>query len=193
MFVALLTGSSAFVFNSSLFHVTLSGTYPPRPPCILDRDVHLLSGNVTQASGGIVNVTVVNGTLPDYELVFGPAIHDRGFIVHNVTARLPCNGTAVAVAPGYAGCQDPSTGGKDFCNAIMFADDPSPDVPPHNHWLLSVGVNPPLPPVPCNAVYDESACDAKDACRWCSSEDGRHALCFTKGHTPGGSQWVCSR
>ena len=72
---------------------------------------------------------------------------------------------AVAVAPGYAGCQDPSTGGKDFCNAIIFADDPSPDVPPHNHWLLSVGVNPPLPPVPCNAVYDESACDATDRAR----------------------------
>ena len=31
-------------FNSTLFHVALGGTEPPRPSCILDRDVHLLSG-----------------------------------------------------------------------------------------------------------------------------------------------------
>ena len=74
-------------------------------------------------------MNVVNKTMPDYKLIFGPAIHDRGFIVHNVTAHLPCNTTAMTVVPGYAGCEDPSTGGKDVCNAISFADDPSPDVP----------------------------------------------------------------
>ena len=128
---------------------------------------------VTAAVGGTVRVTVVNKTMPDYDLVFGPAIHDRGFIVHNVTAALPCGTTtatsnddasvdadadatasrsmAVRVAaadgvPGYAGCEDPATGGRDVCNAIVFQDDPSPDVPPHHHWLLSIGINPPLPP-----------------------------------------------
>ena len=179
-------------FNSTLFHVALGGTEPPRPSCILDRDVHLLSGTVTATSGGTVTVTVVNKTMPDYKLIFGPAIHDRGFIVHNVTAHLPCNTTAMTVVPGYAGCEDPSTGGKDVCNAISFADDPSPDVPPHDHWILSIGMNPPLPNVPCSETFDESACDVKDECRWCSSKD--HALCFDEGHTPSGAAgWSCSR
>ena len=119
-------------FNSTLFHVALAGTEPPRPSCILDRDVHLLSGMVTASCGGTVTVNVVNKTMPDYKLIFGPAIHDRGFIVHNVTAHLPCNTTAMTVVPGYAGCEDPSTGGKDVCNAIMFSEDPSPDVPAPN-------------------------------------------------------------
>ena len=148
---ALVVGASSparadVIFNSTLFHITLQGTYPPRPSCILDRDVHLLSGTVTAVKGGTVRVTVVNKTMPDYDLVFGPSIHDRGFIVHNVTAKLPCNATAAV--PGYAGCEDPATGGRDVCNSIVFQDDPSPDVPPHHHWLLSIGINPPLTPAP---------------------------------------------
>jgi len=75
-------------FNNTLFHVTLAGTFPPTPSCILNRDVHLLSGAVDGDKGGVVNVHVVNGTLPDYNLFFGPTIKDRGFLVHNVTAKL---------------------------------------------------------------------------------------------------------
>ena len=81
-------------FNDTLFHVTLAGTFPPTPSCILNRDVHLLSGTVDGQTGGTVRVRVINGTLPDYDLVFGPSIKDRGFLVHNVTAKLPCNSAA---------------------------------------------------------------------------------------------------
>ena len=98
-------------------------------------------------------------------LAFGSAIHDRGFIVHNVTAKLPCNTSTATGVPGYAGCEDPSRGGKDVCNSIVFQDVPSPDVPPHYHWLLSVGVNPPLPPIECSALHDAVGCEAKGNCR----------------------------
>lgn len=179
------------ILNSTLFHITLAGTFPPRPSCIIDRDVHLLSGTVTAATGGTVRVTVVNKTMPDYDLVFGPSISDRGFIVHNVTAMLPCNATAMTVVPGYAGCEDPATGGRDVCNSITFEDDPSPDVPPHNHWLLSIGVNPPLPPVQCGDLHDQGSCES-NSCSWCTSSDGLHALCFTEGHAPNSTAgWTC--
>ena len=132
------------IFNSTLFHITLQGTFPPTPSCILNRDLHLLSGTVRPDTGGTVRVTVMNKTMPDYDLVFGPSVQDRGFIVHNVTAKLPCAMTTnMTVVPGYASCENPATGGRNVCNAILFQDDPSPDVPPHYHWLLSVGINPP--------------------------------------------------
>ena len=156
LLVLVAAGSPALgdvIFNSTLFHISLAGTFPPRPICIVDRDVHLLNGTVTPVAGGTVRVTVVNKTMPDYDLVFGPSVLDRGFIVHNVTAKLPCTGTGtaaaiiMAVVPGYASCENPATGGRSVCNAIIFEDNPSPDHTPHNHWLLSVGVNPPLPPL----------------------------------------------
>ena len=176
-------------FNNTLFHVTLAGTFPPTPSCILNRDVHLLSGAVDGDKGGVVNVHVVNGTLPDYNLFFGPTIKDRGFLVHNVTAKLPCNSSALTVVKGYAGCEDPSRGPHSDCVSIIFEDNPSPDVPPHYHWLLSIGVNPPLMPVKCNELQSESSCDANSKCSWCTTLNDK--LCFTTGHTPA-KGWTCS-
>ena len=177
-------------FNDTLFHVTLAGTFPPTPSCILNRDVHLLSGTVDGQTGGSVRVRVINGTLPDYDLVFGPSIKDRGFLVHNVTAKLPCNSSAMTVVKGYAGCEDPSRGPGGACLSIVFEDNPSPDVPPHYHWLLTLGVNPPLPPVVCSELQSESSCDAASKCSWCTSANGEHELCFTSGHTPA-TGWTC--
>jgi len=179
-------------FNETLFHVTLAGTFPPRPSCVLDRDVHLLTGQVDPTLGGTVRVHVANGTVPDYNLVFGPAIADRGFLVHNVTAELPCSPppAALTVVRGYAGCEDPSRGPAGACLSIAFQDDPSPDVPPHYHWLLSIGVNPPLPPVVCSSLYSQAGCDAHESCLWCTSVDGGHALCFAAGRAPAAG-WAC--
>jgi hypothetical protein len=193
VFAALVTAATANVvsFNDSLFHVSLRGTFPPIPSCILDRDLHMLTGTVDGKTGGSVRVHVVNGTIPDYELVFGPAIADRGFLVHNVTAKLPCNSSGVI---GYAGCQDPSRGPSSACESIIFEDIPSPDVPPHPHWILTPGINPPPLPVRCNELNSQSTCNAARAspsnCRWCTSTSGVHHLCFTAGHTPT-SGWTC--
>jgi hypothetical protein len=186
-----MAAADSISFDNMLYHVTLSGTYPPRPSCIVNRDVHLLKGTVDSKAGGIVRVHVTNGTIPDYDLVFGPAIPDRGFLVHNVTANLPCNSTALTAVKGYAGCQDPSRGPVSSCGSILFEDNPSPDVPPHYHWLLTLGINPPLPPAVCNEFENKSSCDAASKCRWCTSKDGGHKLCFEAGHTPG-TGWTCS-
>ena len=187
--------ADVLTFNDTLFHVTLAGAFSPTPSCIRNRDVHLLSGTVDSQTGGTVHVHVVNSTLlPDYDLVFGPSIKDRGFIVHNVTAKLPCNASStMVVSKGYAGCEDPSRGGANICTSIVFEDNPSPDVPPHYHWLLSIGVNPPLPPPPpvvCSELQSENNCDAASKCSWCTSANDEHELCFTAGHTPAAG-WTC--
>ena len=189
--LATAAAADAISFNETLFHVTLSGTFPPTPSCIVDRDLHLLSGTVDGTAGGTVRVHVVNGTLPDYDLVFGPAIKDRGFLVHNVTAKLPCNSSAMTVVKGYAGCQDPSRGPTSTCVSIIFEDIPSPDVGPHPHWLLTLGVNPPRPPVVCSELQSKGSCDAASRCQWCTSANGGHELCFATGHTPA-TGWMCS-
>ena len=192
--VSMPAAADVLTFNDTLFHVTLAGSFPPTPSCIRNRDVHLLSGTVDSQTGGIVHVHVVNSTLLDYDLVFGPTIKDRGFIVHNVTAKLPCNASStMVVSKGYAGCEDPSRGGANICTSIAFEDNPSPDVPPHYHWLLSIGVNPPLPPPPpvvCSELQSENNCDAASKCSWCASANGEHELCFTAGHTPA-TGWTC--
>ena len=73
LFAVLVVACRAGVvtFNETLFHVTLAGTFPPRPSCVLDRDVHLLTGQVDPTLGGTVRVHVANGTVPDYDRDFG--------------------------------------------------------------------------------------------------------------------------
>ena len=62
---------------------------------------------------------------------------------------------------------------------------------------LAVGPNPPPPaPTECSQIYNEADCHkgaTKLACKWCSSDDGVHSLCFDKGHAPKGkkSGWTC--
>ena len=203
------TRNTTVSFNQTLFHVTLAGTSSPTPSCIHNRDVHLLTGTVNGKNGGTVNVHVVNGTMNDYQLIFGPTIEDRGFLIHNVTAHLPCNSSSMTIVKGYANCEDPSSGPKSDCVSVLFEDHPSPDVPPHYHWILSLGINPPLPPVKCNELYKKKKCDSISKCRWCtssskttfgSSNSSRSsgsknvvvdALCFTQGHLPPTTGWNC--
>ena len=47
-------------------------------------------------------------------------------------------------------------------------------------------------PAPTYGAVPEAACDgcSTEACSWCESADGVHALCFSAGETPA-SGWSC--
>ena len=60
---------------------------------------------------------------------------------------------------------------------------------------------PPPPPAPCEASYTKAACAAAlppsggdDRCKWCTSADGAHALCFhAENEPPKAAGWSCAQ
>lgn len=181
--------TSSIVYDAAPFHVEFV-----RAPslCTVKRDVHLLTGTIA-SEGGDVAVHMLNGTLPDYTLHFGPASKDP---LHMTTlaADIECNGTSVALN-GTANC-NPS---KCYTLSLFVKDKYDRHSSPNLE--LFTGPNPPPPPPSnprCALSLNQSACEAAkpspagDACSWCVSDDGLHKLCFVDGHTPPQPGWTCA-
>jgi 2,5-diketo-D-gluconate reductase A len=182
-------GDGNVTFSGRPYHVQFASGVTE---CFQRRDVHRLTGVVTDAVGGNISVHIDNQTMPDYTLLFEAGTSQQ----RNMTASYTCKGTAVH-APGHAYfMQAAPHDEKVFEFAIYEPNGRSIDA------IFTFGPNPPPPPPPppaCQAAFNEATCDAVPlslggsgkACSWCTSNDKVHALCFVASSKPDPSEWSC--
>ena len=183
------SGGHSIHLNKQPYHAALVLT----EICIEMRDVHRLSGTITDDKGGVLSVHVVNGTIADYKMSVAPLGHMPHGTFHNISVSYLCKGKTVSV-----------TGRATFppmATEIVFNAPSSAEV----GVIFLKGPNPPPPPPPppsCATTgrVNQSACDAVKpasgtgpACSWCESKDGAHKLCFVHDHKPDAADWNCDR
>ena len=82
--------STSITFNQTVYHVLFAS---PANTCFRPKDIHELTGTVTDAAGGRVAVHIANGTMDDYKIAFAPAIGKKD--LRNFTSTYTCDGKTV--------------------------------------------------------------------------------------------------
>jgi hypothetical protein len=169
----LLAVGAPIVLRNAPYHVK---PFSQATSCLLERDVHMLTGNIT-AHGGTLSVHVLNSTWTGgvYTITVGPetGTKPRPVESRSVAASWSCAGTLGQ----FAGTALLATGRLE---ELTFSHQKEG----HAFAVLYEGPNPPPPPPPrpaCGKTFNQSACDTvppvqpgSKACTWCKSKDGVH-------------------
>ena len=109
-------------------------------------------------------------------------------LVWNATVTL--GGVAYGAQLAYSHSQQPN---HTSSYLVVYANDDGNPQPASIGFLVYGGIPAPPPPPPpaCITSYTKAACDScAEACSWCASADGVHALCFDETDTPA-TGWSC--
>ena len=185
---------TALTFDHQLFFVD-NAVHPVDEFWHVD-DVHTLTGDLPDdpiGAAGTLTGHCLNGTIADYSIPVILAAHrtDRsGFLnlVYNATVTL--GGVAYGAQLAYSHSPQPN---HTSSYLVVYANDGNPQ-PASIGFLVYGGIPAPPPPPPpaCITSYTKAACDScvEEACSWCASADGVHALCFDETDTPA-TGWSC--
>ena len=171
-------GASAPIFSNTVYHVQFAVS----SVCTKTRDVHKVSMRSASVrhSGGTVLVHVLNGSIPDYDMEWRPAVKHLlsnnypNEVEFDVNATLKCNGSSVTLDGTWrAG------------DGIMLASTTALGL------VLGPGPNPPLSASICAERSTKAACDVypSGSCTWCVSQ--AHSLCFSDSNIPASFGWAC--
>ena len=185
---------TALTFDHQLFFVD-NAVHPVDEFWHVD-DVHTLTGDLPDdpiGAAGTLTGHCLNGTIADYSIPVILAAHrtDRsGFlnVVWNATVTL--GGVAYGAQLAYSHSQQPN---HTSSYLVVYANDDGNPQPASIGFLVYGGIPAPPPPPPpaCITSYTKAACDScAEACSWCASADGVHALCFDETDTPA-TGWSC--
>ena len=164
----------ALSFRIASYHVNRGSEVALLP----EGDVHVLNGTVPDTGGGIA-ATCLNGTVANYTIELGP-IDSRN--IRNISAQLHGVGGMGQALRGTATCSVVPEAPE--CWAFTW------QMPNRAELMYN-----PLPPAPkCGSAYSEAECEGvwpvnKGACRWCTSDDKVHSLCFSAGNEPPKASW----
>jgi len=188
MITTLAIAALGLTFNNSMFHVIFSSK-----DLLNVRDLHVFNGEAPD-SGGDIAAKCTNGTVDPYTVTFGAfntTTHQR-----HVSATIKQRSKSEPL-DGHAYCYPPSEvpPGRPACYTLVWGKVGPGGMQPDAE--LSFGPNPPpAPPRPpqCQTSYNQAACDAvgAHACKWCTSSDGLHKLCFDGTNLPT-TGWQCEK
>eukprot|EP00937_MAST-01D_sp_MAST-1D-sp2_P003583 g3583.t1 len=199
---ALVAGASAqsFSFNKSMYHNELIGT--PTGDPFKAREIIFIDGDFDVSKGGTAKMSSGNGTFDDTDAAFSMQYKSSLMSSEweaNVTAKV--GGKDLNMRAMFFGYQP---GQPQQCIELeIFADAGLT----HIAGFLQRGPNPqprppspgpgPRPPTPapstCYNEYAQSDCDKLSACKWCSSGDGNHHLCYSADAALDKTKWTCSK
>ena len=100
------------------------------------------------------------------------------------------SGVAYGAQLAYSHSQQPN---HTSSYLVVYANDDGNPQPASIGFLVYGGIPAPPPPPPpaCITSYTKAACDScAEACSWCASADGVHALCFDETDKPA-TGWSC--
>ncbi len=172
-------GGAPTVFKNTSFNVT--STTATLGVDFRLGDTHVLNGELP-AAGGAISATCLNGTVRPYTISFVPIQLPPG-------AGLKQFDIKATIEAAGGGARLAASGVAYLCVGVGVCEGTNYELT----WLDSddgaAYLRAPYPPT-CSQVHSSGACAAVGHCKWCTSADQLHALCFDQANTPPAG-WHC--